>query len=240
VRRTRLYYPHPLCPQQTVVLEKAHSHYVLNVLRAKLNQAIVLFNGQGQEFHGHVASRHKRKVVIQLERLETPCVEPPCDITLLQCLSRNDRMDLTLQKATELGVKHIIPILSERSLAYSSVQHKQSHWEKILISACEQCGRNILPTLAPPQQLAEAITLPFVHRLFLDTHSTQKFTPSPTPQGNIAVLIGPEGGLTEPERLHVAAHQFQAIQLGPRVLRTETAAITALSIVLYVWGDFGR
>ncbi|MBT5231698.1 MAG: 16S rRNA (uracil(1498)-N(3))-methyltransferase [Methylococcales bacterium] len=237
MRVTRLYIDATLDVGQCIALNQASSHYLTTVLRAKQNHNITLFNGQGGEYDGTITTLHKRTSMISINGFTDISRESNCPVTLLQGISRQDRMDFSIQKATELGVQQIIPVFCQRSQKLTNPEKKHDHWQGIIISACEQSGRTQLPLLRPPQTLSETLQQPYDLGLFLDTTSTTPWHQI-TPKGiNIATLIGPEGGFTEEEQGLIKEQQFQAISLGPRILRTETAALAAITLVMHTWGD---
>ncbi len=242
MRITRLY-----CPELTENVEimslpdNVHRHAV-QVLRLKQGAELHLFNGQGLEYSAVLEEVAKRNSTVKLMKKLKVENESPLSITLLQGISRGERMDYALQKAVELGVNRIIPVITERcnvQLSGGRADKRLAHWQGIITSACEQSGRSILPILSNVTQLEEAINNCAVKcRLVLDPLADSGLT-ALTKQNEVALLIGPEGGLAGQEVQQAVDMGFQAITMGPRILRTETAAVTALAIVQAAWGDVG-
>jgi 16S rRNA (uracil1498-N3)-methyltransferase len=230
----------PLRPGHEAELAADASHHVLKVLRLRVGDSLVVFDGAGNEFAAEIASTTRSRVAVRLFDPRTPIAESPLRITLLQAISRSDRMDLTLQKATELGVHAIVPLLATRSvvrLDAEQAERKLQHWRSIVINACEQCGRGTLPLLHPPEPLAERLLRPSsaTRRLLLDPSGGSGFSRESVT--DIELLVGPEGGF-EPDEVALAVQAgFVATRLGPRILRTETAAIASLAILLALNGD---
>jgi 16S rRNA (uracil1498-N3)-methyltransferase len=237
--------PRFYCPQlrqDDLVLdlpETVHRHAV-QVLRLKPGALIRLFDGKGLEFEAELTAVEKRHSQVQLlNRLENQS-ESPLNITLLQGVSRGERMDFAIQKAVELGVSTIVPVVTERcnvQLKQDRAQKRLDHWQGVLISACEQSGRAFLPQLAAVTTLDEVLgSSESELKLVLDPRASQGFNELSPPQ-TLSLLIGPEGGLSEAEIDRAAQHGFTALQFGPRILRTETAAVAALAVVQTLWGD---
>lgn len=240
MRIPRLYTPRELRSGQTLVLEEQTAHYVHRVLRMAAGRQVILFNGRGGEFSATLTETGKKAVAVRVEEYHPVERESTLAIHLGIGISRGERMDWVLQKATELGVTAITPLFTERGevrLKGERLQKKQQHWQQILISACEQCQRNRLPQLnaaVPLQQHLAAVQEP--HRLVLH-HRSESALAARQPLAAVALLIGPEGGLGDDEISLSEEHGFQALALGPRVLRTETAPVVAISILQYLWGD---
>jgi 16S rRNA (uracil1498-N3)-methyltransferase len=221
--------------------EDAH-HHLFTVLRSREGEELTVFNGLGESWRARITQLAKKHGQIELIEKCNTVTESPLKIHLGQAVSKGDRMDFVMQKATELGVTEITPIITERGnvkLDAERWEKKRTHWNQIIISACEQSGRDTLPILNPVIDLATWFTaLKPGLRFILSPHATDSLESLNKPQ-EVTLLIGPEGGLSEREvNLAVSRCDFKAIQLGPRVLRTETAAITSLSIFQYLWGDF--
>lgn len=221
-------------------LPEAQAHYIGRVLRLAAGDAVQLFDGSGREFVGELVEVGKKSVQVELREQFAGLAESPLRIHLGQGLSRGERMDWAIQKATELGVAHITPIVSERCevrLKDERADKRLTHWQQIAISACEQCGRSVLPSIHPPMLLGDWLARTEAE-LKLVLHPFAEPLTSHARPASLAFLIGPEGGLSEAE---VAAAQhagYQAARLGPRVLRTETAPVAALSVAQQLWGDF--
>ncbi len=242
MRIPRLYCPELDENTEVLVLpDKVHRH-AIQVLRLKQGAELHLFNGQGLEYLAVLEEVAKRSSTVKLVKLLKVENESPLFITLLQGISRGERMDYALQKAVELGVNHIIPVITERCnvpLTGGRAEKRLAHWQGIITSACEQSGRSILPILSNVTQLEEAINNCTVKcRLVLDPLADSGLTTLAT-QNEVALLIGPEGGLAEQEIQQAVNVGFQATTMGPRILRTETATVAALAVVQAVWGDIG-
>src|SRR3990167_6449827 len=239
----RIYCPNHTLQPGMMTLDTKASHHVLHVLRLRPSQPLILFNGRGGEYLAKLAKIEQKSAIIEVKSYQDPARESCLDITLGQAISRGDRMDYTIQKAVELGVKHIVPLFSERctvKLPNDRLQKKQHHWQNVIISACEQSGRCFIPKLSAPQPLHEWLKHPFPGRKWVcdpDATASLKAQPSPDTTQPMTLLIGPEGGLT-PAEIDLA-HQvgFLSLSLGPRILRTETAAIVAITLLQSRWGD---
>ena len=242
MRLTRIYLDAPLEPGSEVTLKGSAASHVTRVLRLRVSDALTLFNGSGGEFAGTILSSKGGTVSVAVGQPQDPARESPLRTVLAQGVSRGERMDLTVQKATELGVSQILPVLAERSVVRLDAQQtarKLAHWRKIAVAACEQCGRNIVPDIAAPVSLKEMLRtdLKAATNLLLSPHATLRIAELPRPTNAVTVLIGPEGGLTDEEQESVRAAGFLAVRLGPRVLRTETAALAALTLLQRQFGD---
>jgi len=221
-------------------LPEAQAHYIGRVLRLAAGDAVQLFDGSGQEFIGELAEVGKKNVQVELREQCAGLAESPLRIHLGQGLSRGERMDWAIQKATELGVAEITPIVSERCevrLKDERADKRLAHWRQIAISACEQCGRSLLPAIHPPILLGDWLERTQAE-LKLVLHPVAEPLASHARPGSLAFLIGPEGGLSEAEVEAAQRAGYQAARLGPRVLRTETAPVVALSVAQQLWGDF--
>lgn len=240
---SRVYLPGPWAEGQTLPLpEPAHRH-LIQVLRLRDGDTVAVFDGAGHEAPARLTDIGKRSGSLQLGAVTTPNRESPLDITLLQCVSKGDRMDYTLQKAVELGVTRIQPLRSERSVVKLDAERwekKRLHWEGVIISACEQSGRTRLPPLLPVTDLESGLTdLPADRlKLTLLPGATTSLRQLPAPTAGIALLIGPEGGLSSAEAARAQAAGFVAVHLGPRILRTETAGVATLAALQALWGDW--
>jgi len=240
MRISRIYTHASLQSLQLVTLEEKPSHHLSKVLRLKAGARVVLFNGNGHDYHGHIDSVDKKSVSVRIDEQQLVENESPLKIHLGIAVSRGDRMDWIIQKATELGVDQITPLLSERTevkFKGDRGEKKQLHWQQIAISACEQSGRAQLPTINPLQVLAEWTLTTKATRKFVLHHRTDLQLDSHESVTSVCLLIGPEGGLSDDEIRRAEARQFGALQLGPRVLRTETAPLAAMSILQHTWGD---
>jgi 16S rRNA (uracil1498-N3)-methyltransferase len=221
-------------------LPEAQAHYIGRVLRHAAGDAVQLFDGSGQEYRGELIEVGKKAVRVELREQLAGQAESPLRIHLGQGLSRGERMDWAIQKATELGVGEITPIVSERCevrLKDERADKRLAHWRQVAISACEQCGRSVLPLIHPPISLAEW-QANVQAELKLVLHPVAAPLESHARPQSLAFLIGPEGGLSETEVEQARAAGFHAARLGPRVLRTETAPVVALAVAQQLWGDF--
>lgn len=221
-------------------LPEAQAHYIGRVLRMAAGDAVQLFDGSGQEYLGQLLEVGKKSVRVTLDQALPGQAESTLRIHLGQGLSRGERMDWAIQKATELGVDAITPIVSERCevrLKDERADKRLAHWRQVAISACEQCGRSSVPLIHPPITLAEWLKAAD-EDLKLVLHPVAEPLLSHAKPGSLAFLIGPEGGLSDAEVEQAKAAGFHAARLGPRVLRTETAPVVALAVAQQLWGDF--
>jgi len=243
MRLTRVYMDAPLESGTRVVLEGNAASHLTRVLRLRVGEALTLFNGAGGEYAGNIDKAQGGEVTVAVGERRAIERESPLGVTLAQGVSRGERMDLVVQKATELGVTRLVPVLTERSVVRLSAQQadrKVNHWRAIMIAACEQSGRNRLPALTPPIPLGEFLRGDAAGgiRLLLSPAAEMKLRDIPRPVNEVTVLIGPEGGLAETEVEAALAAGFTAVRMGPRVLRTETAALAALTLLQREFGDF--
>ncbi|WP_047338042.1 16S rRNA (uracil(1498)-N(3))-methyltransferase [Pseudomonas protegens] len=221
-------------------LPEAQAHYIGRVLRMAEGAALQVFDGSGTEFRGTLVEVGKKRVRVQLNESFAGQQESPLRIHLGQGLSRGERMDWAIQKATELGVSEITPIFSERCevrLKDERADKRLLHWRQVAISACEQCGRSQVPVIHPPVLLADWIKQARAD-LKLVLHPVAQPLESHAKPASLAFLIGPEGGLTDAEVDLSHSAGFLPARLGPRVLRTETAPVVALAVAQQLWGDF--
>jgi 16S rRNA (uracil1498-N3)-methyltransferase len=221
-------------------LPEAQAHYIGRVLRHAAGDAVQLFDGSGQEYLGELIEVGKKNVRVELREALAGMPESPLSIHLGQGLSRGERMDWAIQKATELGAGQISPIISARCevrLNDERADKRMAHWRQIAISACEQCGRSVLPQINPPITLEQWLEQVEADLKLVLHPVAEPWASHPQP-ASLAMLIGPEGGLSEDEVQQAMARGFHAARLGPRVLRTETAPVVALSVAQQLWGDF--
>jgi 16S rRNA (uracil1498-N3)-methyltransferase len=243
MRLTRVFIDAPLEPGSRVTLEGNAASHVTRVLRLRVGASLTLFNGRGGEYSASIDKSHGGEVIVAVGEHRPAERESPLPVTLAQGVSRGERMDLVVQKATELGVSRLVPLLCERSVVQLDAQHAQrklNHWRAITVAACEQCGRNRLPELAAPAALADFLRGAGAAghmRLLLSPDATATLAELARPAAGVTVLIGPEGGLADEEAQAASAAGFTAVRLGPRVLRTETAAIAALALLQRQFGD---
>jgi 16S rRNA (uracil1498-N3)-methyltransferase len=246
MRLTRVYVDAALASGSMVELPAATAAHLAKVLRARSGDPLVLFSGDGREFAGSVENVRGARVTAAVGNGAAIDRESPLAITLVQCVPRGDRMDFIVQKATELGVTHIVPVLSQRSvvrLDAAQAESKAAHWRAVVINACEQCGRNRLPSVAVAAPLlnylgsdtSQGAAAPPL-RLLLEP-AEQSAAPPKTLPAAVEIAIGPEGGFADDELEALRLAGFLRVRLGPRVLRTETAALAALTWLQTRFGD---
>ncbi|MCL7462191.1 16S rRNA (uracil(1498)-N(3))-methyltransferase [Pseudomonas sp. NW5] len=224
----------------THTLSETQTHYMTRVLRLGSGDALQLFDGSGWEFRATLGALSKKSATVELHERIAGLPESPLHLHLGQGLSRGERMDWAIQKATELGVSEITPIVSSRCevrLRDERADKRLAHWQQVAISACEQCGRSVVPVIHPPVAL-ESWLASLQADLKLVLHPVAAPLESHVRPASLAFLIGPEGGLSDEEVQAAQRSGFQAARLGPRVLRTETAPVVALSVAQQLWGDF--
>ncbi len=244
--RHRVYSPSKLASDAHVTLEGTQAHYLGRVLRAREGDEVVLFDGSGDEYIATIHRIDRKHVDLNTADRIASTTESPLSITLLQSVIRGERMDFCVQKATELGVRAIVPIFTTRStvkIPQERIQKRTEHWHKIAVSACEQSGRVALPEIELPVSLQQAVartqtadTVLLVLDPWARSIPLQKYTP-PT-NSAIAVCIGPEGGFTEDELEFLCESGAVSVTCGPRVLRSETAGIVAVAACQMLWGDW--
>lgn len=242
MRVPRIFQDIAMSLNEKIVLDKSATLHVMTVLRLKEKDKIILFNGDGHEYPADIieAKHHHITVVIQDKILKNN--ESKLIIHLGQVISKAERMDYTLQKSTELGVSQITPLFSTRCDLHfkgEREEKKMAHWQKVLVSACEQCGRNRIPNLLAIQKFKDwAKASDMQTKLFLD-HRAEKTLKEIPIIGSVGIMVGPEGGFTFEEKHYAEEQGFIAVQLGPRVLRTETAGLAAITLVQFLAGDMG-
>ncbi len=240
MRIPRIYVDQALTSGAELTLETGASNHVLRVLRLKLGAELIIFNGEKGEFSAELTAIQRNHAVVTLRDFVEKSIESPIKIHLLQGISKGDRMDYVMQKAVELGVYQITPVFTERcnvKLGSERMQKKLQHWQQIVISACEQCGRDYIPHVLNPMALEQAVAEQVGAKLVLAHQAENTLEVIEEPVENISILIGPEGGLTDTEVVMAQQHEFVPIKLGPRILRTETAAIAAITAIQTKWGD---
>ena len=238
----RFYVDFALSPDSVVELPDNVVRH-LNVLRVKNTEEIVLFNGNGKAYPALPEVLEKRRASVRILREEAMDNESPLNITLVQAVSAAERMDFTLQKSVELGVAEIRPVISERCVVRLSgerAEKRVARWQEIVVSACEQSGRNIVPKVLPLTTYAQALQqLPQeTAKLLMSLNRAQKLSDVQPQFGNVVFMVGPEGGWTEKEEQQAFDAGFQSVTLGKRVLRTETASLAAIAAMQTLWGDF--
>ncbi|MDI3324658.1 16S rRNA (uracil(1498)-N(3))-methyltransferase [Pontibacterium granulatum] len=241
MRIPRFYDDQPLAAEQVVELSDAVVQHVCRALRMRVGDPIVLFNGDGNEYHAQLESVEKRRASVRILKVTQPAVESPLQIRIGQSLSRGERMDYAVQKATEMGMQRMFPLFSERcevKLNNERQDKRIRHWQQVAISACEQSGRCAVPTINAPQTLEQWVQQEDAELKLVLHHHTATPLGAFTPPQSVALLIGPEGGLTEEEVELARDHGFQPVAFGPRVMRTETAPVAALALLQHLWGDW--
>lgn len=242
MRVSRLYVSAPLQVGGRIELDDEAAHYVRSVLRLKQGESIVLFNGRGGEYAGRFSEVSRKNVRIEIEQLQPRDVESPLRVIVGMGISRGDRMDWAVQKAVELGVARLTPLLTERCVTKLNDEKKQQrwqHWQHIVQHAAEQSGRTRLPELQPVADFADWLAEPQGLRLFLDPYAEHSLRDLQPEDRQITLLSGPEGGFSPQEREQAKAAGFVPVRMGPRILRTETAVLSALTAVQTLWGDLG-
>jgi len=247
MRITRLFLEGNYQANHTIALPKEQAHYALTVLRLKNDYVVEAFNGQGLLAKGKLIVTSRRTADFVIEAVEAVNNESPIHTVLVQGVSKGDRMDSTIQKAVELGVTAIQPVFTERcdvKLQNDKLEKRRMQWQAIVINACEQSGRTVIPDILPIQNfqawLTENQTKNDLFGLVLDPYSANSITDIKQPVATtvIHILIGPEGGLTDDEVAQAKQAGLNPVQFGPRILRTETAGPAALAILQTLWGDF--
>lgn len=240
MRISRIYCDAPLSPGAKVTLSPERSHYVQQVLRCRVGTEVRLFNSKDGEWCARISQLSKNAVELTVEKSHPVMTESPLQSHLAQGLSRGDRMDFVIQKATEMGVSVITPILSQYCEVRLSDQRsakKLHHWREIAISACEQCGRTNIPIIQEPIAFAAYVSAAFQGLSLVADPDSHSSLPDIVNVNAVRLLIGPEGGFSEEEITFAKLHHFSGWSFGPRILRTETAPITALSLLQSRWGD---
>lgn len=238
----RFHLPENLSVGQTVALPDNIVRH-LNVLRVRPNENITLFDGKGKAHAARLTVLEKRRAEAEILHENTTDNESPLNITLIQSISSGERMDFTLQKSVELGVTAIQPVISERCIVRLDGERaakRLARWQEIVISACEQSGRNTVPPVLPIIGYREALDkMPSEStKLIMSINRARKLGDIRQPSGAIVFMVGPEGGWTEQEEQQAFDAGFQAVTLGKRILRTETAPLAALAAMQTLWGDF--
>lgn len=240
MRVPRIFIEDDLAPELIVALDEAATRHLVTVLRRSEGDAVILFNGDGQDYRAVIRAVSRRRAEVDITGSTPATSESPLHVHLGIGISRSQKLDLVLQKTTELGASRITPLICERSvlrLDQEKIAKRLQHWEGVLRSACEQCGRARIPKLDPPVTISDWVeNVDAELKLCLDPGGGPLPAPEQAP-ASIALLNGPEGGIADTEHQHALAHGFVGVRAGPRVLRTETAPLTGLAIVQYRWGD---
>lgn len=241
----RFYVPGPLSPGAETLLPPDTAHHAVRVLRLAVDDAVTLFDGGGGEYLGRVTAVARGQVRVLAGTHRPVEREAPIEVTLVQGISSSERMDYTVRKCVELGVARVVPVFTRRSVVKLGAERgarRRQHWQQLCVAACEQCGRNRVPLVEEP--------LDFDHwlaglgpaaaaepRLTLSASSALALKALAAPAAAM-LLVGPEGGLDRTELAMARSRGFQELRLGPRILRTETAAVAALAAIQTLWGDF--
>jgi 16S rRNA (uracil1498-N3)-methyltransferase len=239
----RVYIPQSLVSGETLILDARAAHHIRQVLRLGTGAALRVFDGAGSEHHASLLEVQRARVSVEIGAEYPSNTEPSLNITLAQGIPRGDRMDFILQKAVELGVSLIQPLWMERSQTRTRgerLEKRMRHWKKVMISACEQCGRSTLPGIDRPAEFASWLDagLTADTRILLSPAAGKSLTALGPPRSSILLLVGPEGGMSDSEQAQAVRAGFTSIVLGPRVLRTETASLAVLAGLQMLWGDF--
>ena len=244
MRSTRVHVPGPLSAGSRQTIDGDAANHIARVLRLQPGDALTLFDGRGGEHAARIEAIRKGAVIVEVQERSAAERESPLSLTLAQGVSRGERMDWVVQKATELGVTRIVPVLTERTvvkLDAKQSERRREHWQAIAVAACEQSGRNRVPDVVAPLGLPDFLTrskaTTQATRLLLSPTGSLRVNDLKAPDGGLVVLIGPEGGLAEGEQRAALNAGFLGVRLGPRVLRTETAAVAALTLLQHQFGD---
>ena len=242
MRSTRIYYEGSIRTGAELTLPPGASNHLVRVLRSRPGSELTVFNGQGGEFNAVLLNEDSKAAQVEITGFVDSNRESRLHITLVQGLSRGEHMDTSIQKATELGVSEIIPVICERSLNIKKerVARKHARWQQIAISACEQSGRTIVPVVHENTAFGQAIShVDAGMKLVMDPAAGNRLRGIEPGEPSVCILCGPEGGLTDQEIDHATAHGFIKISTGPRILRTETAGPALIAALQTLWGDMG-
>ncbi|PJK11901.1 16S rRNA (uracil(1498)-N(3))-methyltransferase [Lysobacteraceae bacterium NML120232] len=244
MRLTRTWIDRPLTIGQRLALPENAANHLLRVLRLASGDACVLFNGDGHDYLARIGQVSKRECEVEIIAAEKVERESPLAITLLQGIARGEKMDLILQKATELGAAAFMPVSSQRSevkLDAARAEKRLAHWQGVVMAACEQSGRAVCPPVAAPLPLATALQHPALPaaRFYLDPEATQRISTLAIDTPALAIAVGPEGGWSARDLQELRSAGFIGLRLGPRILRTETAGLAAISALQLRLGDIG-
>lgn len=242
MRVPRLYLDQSLAPNQFIELADDRHHYLSRVLRLGVNHPLIVFNGEGGEYTATITAINKKNSTVLIENFVDVDRESPLHTELAIGLSKGERMDWVMQKATEVGVSHIVPLYTERTevnLDEKRLHNKLQHWRQIIISACEQSQRTILPSVSEPRKLMDYLSTCDMEKKLLFHADGNRLTKNDNARPiSVAMLIGPEGGFSENEVITAGKYDFICCALGPRVLRAETAPIAGLGLIQQFWGDW--
>lgn len=237
----RIFVAAKLASKQEIILDTNVSNHLLQVLRLKVNDSLKIFNDSGGEFSAIITTINKHHTTVLIKEFVQCNRESPLKIHLGQGISRGEKMDFTVQKAVELGVNTITPLFTEYcnvKLKNERLENRLRHWQKIAISAAEQSERCYVPKVLPVQTLESWFATTTGLCLILDPRATKKLSDIKEYPSSVTLLVGPEGGLSDKEIILAKQNNFLPVRLGPRILRTETAALAAISVLQTKWGDF--
>ncbi len=241
MRIPRIYLPKALNTGDTVELDERAARHAVKVLRLRPGDALVLFNGEGGEFDATLEGGPREAPRVQVREHRAGGVESPLQLHLAQAVARGERMDFVIQKAVELGVNVITPLMAERCVVRLDGERRArrvAHWQGVAISAAEQCGRDRIPTIEEPLEFEAWLGSPWDGpRLVLAPLARRGLRDFGPETSRVRLMIGPEGGLTDSELERACTAGYEAVRLGPRILRTETAAVAALTALQALWGD---
>ena len=242
MRVPRIFQDLDLAENSQIELGRDAAHHLTRVLKLRHEEQVILFNGKGADYSASLIIDGKR-VYADIHSCEQKNTDSHLSITLMQGISKGDRMDIAIQKAVELGVSRIVPVISERTvvnLNAERMEKKIQHWSGIIINACEQSGRTTLPKLHNTLKLNEAVQYAKTgNRLILSPYTDTHLKDMQNISNQFTILIGPEGGLSDSEVDYALQNDFTSINLGPRILRTETAALATITAIQTLWGDLG-
>ncbi|RDS84654.1 16S rRNA (uracil(1498)-N(3))-methyltransferase [Dyella monticola] len=244
MRTTRIHIDQPLALAMDLALPAQAAEHVARVLRMNAGDALTVFNGDGYDYRATLTSVGKRDVIIRIDSREEIANESPLQLTLAQAVARGEKMDLIVQKATELGVARIVPLFTERSevkLDAARAEKRLQHWQAVAASACEQSGRVRIAHVMPAQPLQtwlDGLADSDTQRLALLPEGTLRARDVRLGATGALLVVGPEGGLGERDTASLREAGFQGLRLGPRILRTETAGLAALAALQALHGDF--
>lgn len=238
---TRVYITNDIENQDRITLDQAASRHLVQVMRLREGDKCVAFNGDGFDYQATITRSHKNHCEISIDHRSDREAPAVLQFHLAAGISRGERMDYMIQKAVELGVHSITPLFTERTnvqLKGERLTKRLNHWHGVMISACEQSGRRLIPSLLPSSTLADWLKKPHSNGILLDHRAANTLATLTPPESSVTLLVGPEGGLSEIERIMAQEQRFNGARLGPRVMRTETAPLAALASMQTLWGDF--
>lgn len=241
MRVPRLFIDVLLTTGESINLPRDKAHHISNVLRMRIGDSIKLFNDSGADYQSKIIEIGKKSAQIEIGESIQVANESPLTINLCLAVARGQHMDFSIQKAVELGIKNIIPVISDFSnvkIQGDRVHNKLAHWQSIIISATEQCGRSYLTQIQKPVSFSEWLSLDKSKtRVILHPESQQSMSNIHLPDNELTLMIGPEGGFSDAEIVQAQEKGCEPTSLGPRILRTETAVVSAVSNAQQLWGD---